>query len=63
MSDEELKAHIKKIWERHWKYFTTSDLQTAPKVTEPFKGLDLPWEVIEKLYVKNAYKFYRLKPL
>jgi hypothetical protein len=63
MTDVELKTHIKKIWERHWKYFTTSEMQTSPKVSLPFRGLDLPWEAIEKIYYKNAKRFYRLKEI
>jgi predicted TIM-barrel fold metal-dependent hydrolase len=63
LSDEELKAHLKKIWERHWLYFTTGGMQTSHKVNGTFKGLDLPWEVIEKIYSKNAEHFYKLKPI
>ena len=63
MSDEELKRHQKAIWDRHWKYFTTSDMQTSPKVSKPFKGLGLPMEVVEKIYVHNATRFYNLKKL
>lgn len=63
MSDSQLRTHIKSIWDRHWKYFTTDEIQTAPKVTGSFKGLNLPWEVLEKIYSKNAYKFYRLQEL
>jgi predicted TIM-barrel fold metal-dependent hydrolase len=62
LGDEELKRHIKTIWDRHWKYFTSEEIQTAPKVNGAFKGLNLPWEVIEKIYYKNALKFYKLKP-
>ncbi len=63
LSDAELKTHMKKLWDRHWKYFTTGELQTSPKVSAPFKGLDLPWEVIEKIYFKNARRFYELKEI
>jgi predicted TIM-barrel fold metal-dependent hydrolase len=63
IGDEELKEHIKTIWERHWKYFTTDVMQTAPKVNGAFKGLNLPWEAIENIYYKNAERFYKLNDI
>lgn len=63
LSDEALKTHLKAIWDRHWKYFTTSDMMTSPKVSQPFKGLGLPMEVVEKIYTHNAVKFYKLQKL
>lgn len=62
-NDQELKDHLKAIWERHWKYFTTTSLQTSPKVSEPFYGLGLPAEVVEKIYFKNAKRFYQLQEI
>ncbi|HXA02867.1 MAG TPA: amidohydrolase family protein [Cytophagaceae bacterium] len=60
LSCQELKQHITSIWDRHWKYFTTDEMQTAPKVNGAFKGLNLPWEAIENIYYKNAERFYKL---
>ncbi|MBX9851356.1 MAG: amidohydrolase [Cytophagaceae bacterium] len=63
MTDDNLKEHIKNIWQRHWKYFTTDEMQISPKVHKAFKGLNLPWEVLEKIYFKNAQNFYRLEKI
>lgn len=63
LTDAEIIKHQKGRWAMHWKYFTTGDLMEAPKVSSEFRGLDLPWEAIEKIYYKNAQKFYDLKKI
>lgn len=63
MSDAEIITHQKKRWAMHWKYFTTDEMMTAPKVASEFRALNLPWEAVEKIYYKNAVKFYDLKKI
>ena len=46
-------------WFGHWKFFTLDSTLTDPDVTESFKGLHLPKEVVDKLYFKNAQKWIR----
>jgi len=41
----------------HWKFFTTGDKLQSSSVDGTFKGLQLPGEVIDKIYFKNAQKW------
>lgn len=50
------KAH--NLWLNDWLYFTSDDSLQSPFVTEKFRGLKLPKNVIDKLYHKNAEKWY-----
>ncbi|HTF21351.1 MAG TPA: amidohydrolase family protein [Chryseolinea sp.] len=45
-------------WLRDWRYFATSDTMTTPEVNGDFKGLQLPKEVIDKIYYENAVKWF-----
>lgn len=45
-------------WLRDWQYFATSETMTTPEVNGEFKGLQLPREVIDKIYYKNAVKWF-----
>lgn len=58
MDPDEMKQHIHKRWSDHWKYFTTSKMMTAEKVTGAFEGLELPEEVLHKIYYQNAINWY-----
>jgi predicted TIM-barrel fold metal-dependent hydrolase len=53
-----LKENLHKVWERDWKFLTTDDVMTSWEVDGEFKGLKLPKEVIEKIYYKNAVKWF-----
>lgn len=39
---------------RNWKFFATDEVMNDPDVKGSFKGLQLPKEVIDKIYRKNA---------
>jgi predicted TIM-barrel fold metal-dependent hydrolase len=49
---EEVKRNLEKGWLDQWIYFTTDSVQQV-------KGLKLPKEVIDKIYFKNAEKYFR----
>lgn len=53
-----IKKHAHEVWLRHWRYFITDENMTVPKVEGAFSGLKLPKEVIDKIYRKNALKWY-----
>jgi predicted TIM-barrel fold metal-dependent hydrolase len=53
----EVRKHVHEVWLRHWKFFTTDETMTVPKVAGEFKGLKLPKEVVDKIYRKNAEKW------
>lgn len=60
MTDEEIKLHIHTIWQRDWEYFTTNNPMESPRVVGAFNGLELPNEVINKIYYYNAHKTYKI---
>jgi predicted TIM-barrel fold metal-dependent hydrolase len=55
---DELKAKMHETWLNDWKYLTTNDVMTVPEVNGEFQGLNLPRKVIEKIYRRNAEKWY-----
>jgi hypothetical protein len=52
-----LRKHAHEVWLRHWKFFTTEEKMSVPKVQGEFRGLKLPADVIDKIYRKNAEKW------
>ncbi len=52
------KSEIHEKWVTDWKYFNTDSTITVPELDEPFKGLNLPRKVIDKLYRINAVKIF-----
>jgi predicted TIM-barrel fold metal-dependent hydrolase len=53
-----LQKHAHDVWLRHWRFFTTDDKMRVPKVDGEFQGLKLPREVVDKIYRKNAEKWF-----
>lgn len=47
-------------WLADWKYFTSNEKMTAPEFSGEFEGLQLPKEVVDKLYNQNAIRYYSL---
>jgi predicted TIM-barrel fold metal-dependent hydrolase len=52
LDPEKIKADLRKGWLDQWIYFTTDS-------TLQVEGLKLPKEVIDKIYFKNAEKYFR----
>jgi predicted TIM-barrel fold metal-dependent hydrolase len=50
-----------KTWVDDWKYFTSKEDMISDKFKGKFTGLQLPKEVIQKIYSKNAIKWYKLQ--
>ncbi len=50
--------YVKNVWQKDWTYFTTDSVMASDQVNKPFKGLDLPRNVVEKIYYENALKWY-----
>jgi predicted TIM-barrel fold metal-dependent hydrolase len=57
---EELAKADHATWVADWKYFTTQDEMTSPVFRGKFEGLQLPKEVVDKIYRENAVKWYKL---
>jgi predicted TIM-barrel fold metal-dependent hydrolase len=51
-----LAAH--ENWLRHWRFFVSGDTMRVPKVEESFRGMRLPREAVDKIYRKNAEKWF-----
>jgi hypothetical protein len=58
---DSFKKRMHDIWTDDWKYFVTDEEMTSDKFKGTFTGLKLPKEVVEKIYSKNAIKWYNLK--
>lgn len=56
----EMKKHAHDIRLRHWKFFTSDEMMRVPKVDGEFRGLKLPCEVVDKIYRKNAERWFQL---
>jgi hypothetical protein len=57
---EALAKRIHETWFDDWKYFTSKDEMTSNKFRGNFTGLQLPKEVVDKIFCQNAVKWYRL---
>ncbi len=55
---DSVRKNAHETWTRDWRYFTTGDSLQSTLVNKKFKGLDLPKEVIDKIYFTNANKWY-----
>ncbi|MEP7258841.1 MAG: amidohydrolase family protein [Flavitalea sp.] len=59
--EDDSTAEVKRIHDTrfaHWKYFVTDDTITAPEIEGSFKALHLPADVVDKIYSKNAEKWF-----
>jgi predicted TIM-barrel fold metal-dependent hydrolase len=50
-----------RVWRADWRYLATPLAQRVDAIGADAKGLDLPRTVIDKIYWKNARRFFRLK--
>ncbi|MBL7969626.1 MAG: amidohydrolase family protein [Prolixibacteraceae bacterium] len=57
---EQSKSHWHDVWLSDWRYFVTDDILTSPNVDGNFTGLKLPKAVIDKIYYRNAYKWFKI---
>lgn len=58
ISTEKVLNNAHDIWTNHWKFFTSDQTMAAPEVDGKFKALHLPKEVVDKIYRKNAEKWF-----
>jgi predicted TIM-barrel fold metal-dependent hydrolase len=57
---EKVSSWVHETWLDDWKYFTTKDKMTSDKFRGTFEGLQLPKEVVRKIYGENAIRWYKL---
>ena len=58
---EEIAERFENLWQFHYDYFATDKELEAPEFGGSFKGLDLPKEIIKKIFLTNARKTYQFK--
>lgn len=58
-SKESLAEDLEDTWMRDWRYFVSDDTLTSSLVDEPFQGIRLPREVVDKIYSGNARKWLK----
>jgi hypothetical protein len=57
---KKLTEHIHDTWVADWRYFTTNSKMTTNAFAGTFEGLQLPKEVVNKIFSENAIKWYKL---
>jgi hypothetical protein len=57
---QDISNQMHETWIEDWKYFTTDDKMTCRSFKGEFEGLQLPKEVVRKIYSENAIKWYKL---
>lgn len=61
ISAEEIAARFERLWTFHFNFFATDKTLEAPEFGGNFKGLDLPKEVVEKIFYTNARNTYQFE--
>ena len=56
-SKESLTKELRETWMRDWHYFVTADTLTSNLVNNPYQGLKLPRDVVDKIYYGNAVRW------
>lgn len=58
-SDHQIRVSTTENYQRHWKFFTYDGVMSAPKLPGmEFHALNLPKEVVDKIYLKNAQTWF-----
>jgi predicted TIM-barrel fold metal-dependent hydrolase len=55
-----IAKHNHDIWFNDWKYFATNDEMISDRFRGKFTGLQLPKEVVNKIFRENAIRWYKL---
>jgi hypothetical protein len=55
-----LSKWVHDTWIKDWKYFATGSRMRSDQFRGAFEGLQLPKEVVRKIYSENAVKWYNL---
>lgn len=58
----EMQKEMHKMWLTDWRFFVTDEVMDSALVNEEFRGLKLPKEVIDKIYLQNAKKWLKMFP-
>jgi Amidohydrolase len=55
---EELRRDVHAFWLNDWQYLATGRTFSVPELDAPVRGLDLPKDVIRKIYSENAERWF-----
>jgi hypothetical protein len=58
---EDARRNLHNTWLQDWKYFVSDEMMTAVEVDGEFQGLNLPKEVIDKIYRQNAIRWFKME--
>ncbi len=61
-SQEDLQQSMHRTWMRDWQYLATDDTMQSDLIEGDFQGLQLPQEVVDKIYRKNAQQWLGVFP-
>lgn len=56
---DKFNQNMLKVWQNDWTYFATTTPVTVNRTDRQVAGLNLPQDVLEKIYYKNAQKWYK----
>lgn len=56
----EFENRIHETWLKDWEYLVTDNNMSSSLIDGDFNGLKLPKEVVDKIYARNAKKWYRI---
>lgn len=57
---ERTNKRLHDTWISDWKYLASDEVITVEELTEPVSGLQLPKEVVNKIYYENAFTWFPL---
>jgi len=57
---DEFAAQVESVWRGHWDYLATNNSQRVDDIDATVAGLQLPKEVIDKIFYKNARRVFQL---
>lgn len=57
-TEEELHASMDAAWRRDWEFFVTDNEMNSDLINKSFQGLQLPKEVVDKVFYENALKWF-----
>lgn len=61
-NQDQLQQEMHDTWLLDWQFLVSDDWMTSDRVNEKFQGLQLPKEVVDKIYTKNARKWLKMFP-
>jgi hypothetical protein len=60
-SKDQLFQAMEENWKRDWEFFVTDNEMNSSLIDEPFQGLQLPKEVVDKVFYQNAITWFGLQ--